>query len=236
MYARIQIALFICLFTTGISTVSANDNSTWIPKVFFSLFGGVAGAPISGKIVDYETGKPIAGVSVFAHWDKTSWHGSIIGVVAAVEAITDEKGRYVLPEWGPLMSSVSDRDLMEYPQIHLFKFGYHPLTVRERALVISGPREIERMSLNSSWEGKTLELKSVKNQGHEYAKTVSSKMGDLDRVMLKKEGPCYWVHYPKTISAFMTARREFEKNTLGTYLRKYLSDYDELSKRKCNKK
>src|SRR5689334_6350161 len=58
---------------------------------------------IEGWVVDSETGKPIEGVVVVAHWQLQGGFegGTPLRELKIFEAVTDHSGHYSFPAWGP---------------------------------------------------------------------------------------------------------------------------------------
>jgi hypothetical protein len=130
--------------------------------------------PIEAWVVDAETGQPLEGVIVVAHWklegtglywDTEKWElagsihqGHTVGALQVFEAVTDHNGRFFFPAWGPLKARngiLTDSD----PALLLFKGGYEykPLS---NSLGTGGiDRERVRSTRRwSNWNGKTIEL------------------------------------------------------------------------------
>jgi hypothetical protein len=89
--------------------------------------GGAEGAgPWKGQIIDRETAQPIAGAVVLAIWTVRSW-GEIHPhdeFHSAVEVVSDEHGRFVIPE----QTAVPTKPLtaIRGPEIVIFRGGYGP--------------------------------------------------------------------------------------------------------------
>ena len=68
------------------------------------LPGAYQAEPIEGWVVDAETGKPLEGVNIAASWELMSGGMAVIpvGSIMLMETVTDVKGRYAFPAWGPL--------------------------------------------------------------------------------------------------------------------------------------
>jgi len=82
---------------------------------------------IKGTITDANTKTPIEGVIVTASWIQTgiTGHGQVTLKVS--ETVTDKKGEYTLPGWGPkVYFDVLDRN---QPVVRFFKQGYVPLII-----------------------------------------------------------------------------------------------------------
>src|SRR5258708_40037237 len=79
-----------------------------------------------GWVADAETGKPIEGVIVVAHWRITGGleGGTPINELKILETVTDESGRYSFPAWGPklaFLSGIFGSLGSESPEILMFK-------------------------------------------------------------------------------------------------------------------
>ena len=83
-----------------------------------------AAGPWKGQVVDRDTGKPIAGAVVVMIWEERS-----PGVIhpedevhTAVEVVTDDDGRFVIPEHSPTARKVFGR--IREPYLKIFRRGY----------------------------------------------------------------------------------------------------------------
>ena len=82
--------------------------------------------PIEAWVVDAETNQPIEGAIVVAHWELKGGleGGNVMGQVMVMEAVTDDKGKFNFPAWGPKWhigwGGLGDSD----PELLLFKSGY----------------------------------------------------------------------------------------------------------------
>lgn len=100
-----------------------------------SLLSGWAGAqatfsakPITGKVVDAETGEPLPGVIVVAQWKiDRRFVGDAKALLNVLETVSDEKGAYSFPAWGPItLPPLADFGKGEDPRVAYFKSGYWP--------------------------------------------------------------------------------------------------------------
>ena len=75
----------------------------WV--IFFRLPYAYSAAPITGRVVDAQSGHPLTGAVVMAIWELRKgfgMEGSITsGTLQVMEVLTDEGGRFELPAWGP---------------------------------------------------------------------------------------------------------------------------------------
>jgi hypothetical protein len=106
------------------------------------LFGNSANAQltftadaINGKVVDEETGAPLAGVIIVAKWTiEASFVGYDSELLNVLETVTDKDGHYGFPAWGPklLPRTSYPFSLSELfgkgddPYVVYFKSGYWP--------------------------------------------------------------------------------------------------------------
>ncbi len=77
--------------------------------------------PHRGKAIDYGTKEPIEGVVVLGEWSTTicTVAGAVSNFYDLREAVSDEKGEFIIPRMGPrIMSSLLPMDTM------IFKAGY----------------------------------------------------------------------------------------------------------------
>lgn len=118
---------------------------------------------IRGRVVDAETGAPVAGAVVVARW-VLFWpgpaHGGHGGALNTVEVTTDKDGMYSIPSWGPRPSPpIAYLDYMD-PEIRLFKSNYYPEILSNTVVIEHRSRSWVR---SSEWDGKTIPLKPFKN-------------------------------------------------------------------------
>lgn len=125
------------------------------------------GAPIEGWVVDAQTKQPLEGVIVVVMWELEhgGFHPGQAGALFRKEAVTDAKGRYEFPAWGPMKAKQGFvRD--STPYIAFFKQGYKPQQVRN-------PGHAERQRVpkvwHSVWDGKTVALERFEGTLGDYA-------------------------------------------------------------------
>jgi hypothetical protein len=178
----------------------------------------VGGSPIylakgvHGRVVDAETGRPLAGVVVVARWPKYGGllHPTTLGYFALQEAVSDADGRYAIPGWGPRLRGrgTPERDR---PRLWFFKAGYVNFT----------PNNVFRGSpwdvvLRSDWDGKTVELQRRRDSVRSvegWDPTVRDFDGYLD--MLEMRGIDVRKVLPKAVAALQQAKSAPPPNELG---------------------
>ena len=181
------------------------------------LFGGctiLPGAyqaePIEGWVVDAETGKPLDGVNIAASWDLTASNGYAtfwVGPIMLMEAVTDAKGRYAFPAWGPLPADHGSLR-KESPKLAFFKTGY------------GGERRINneiqpRRAQRSDWNGKTIKLELFKGSFKEYAAHLNLWVLGLDGFRHEK---CDWKKMPQMILSLTELRQSFRAQKISSGL------------------
>lgn len=135
-------------------------------------------APITGQVIDKETGKSLEGVHVAVYWqlyDESNILGGLGGrvatdVIGVSETITDKDGYYHIPGWGPEV--VSGNYLgEESPMIGFYKSGYKfrqlynsNMTLLVTKDYISEKHEYSKQETEkgdvytSTWDGVVIEL------------------------------------------------------------------------------
>jgi hypothetical protein len=188
------------------------------------LMGGCASLsaePVSARVVDKDTGEPIAGVVVVAYWGlhRGSFTGDALpcGAAGVEEAVTDQDGTFDIPGWGPISSSC---DMMSsQPLLILFKPGYDPKAVNNPTY------SIETVSVSRSvWNGKTLELPKYPDMDLRKATSPSyaSEFGGLNNHLLNfiadYPGECYWKKVPNMLRALKAQQKLFNEagNPIGS--------------------
>jgi hypothetical protein len=166
--------------------------------------------PITATVVDAETWEPLEGVNVVAEWalHGPTWRG--MGHLELMEAVTDKKGHFHIPGWGPKAvpshlprgTRLGNID----PGLYFFKSGY-----RVRALDNSR-RQPERLNpwndipvRYSDWDGKLIWLEKFKGSLEEYGKYI------YDPAEYAGSGiPCPWKKTPRLYAALIKERERFD--------------------------
>ena len=185
------------------------------------LFGGctiLPGAyqaePIEGWVVDAETGKPLEGVNIAASWELMASGGFStipVGSIMLMEAVTDVRGRYAFPAWGPLPRNQGVL-MEESPRLAFFKTGYRGAS---RINSYLEPRHGDRTQ-RSDWNGKTIKLESFKGSFKEYADHLNVWVGNLDS--FRDDGPCGWKKMPQMILAMTKLSQSFRAQKMSSGL------------------
>ena len=184
-----------------------------------SCFALYFSEPITGWVVDADTGKPLEGVIVTANWAVNE--GNLAGTnsggqIQIMETVTDLAGRYHFPAWGPkpLPPKKNGWWVDQYignedPGLMFFKNGYR-LDTRSNALVSERNTSSIR---RSDWNGKTIKLKLIGANEKEYVEDLSRARGMLS-FALSADG-CEWEKIPRMLAALLKETEKFRKP--GTY-------------------
>jgi hypothetical protein len=87
---------------------------------------------IDGRVVDEDTGAPIADAVVLVNWQIKGMEGYPQGQLAIFERVIDAQGRFHIPAWGPKRPPVGTTVNATDPTVRVFKNGYEPLVaIRE---------------------------------------------------------------------------------------------------------
>ena len=190
--------------------------------------------PIEAWIVDDQTGKPIEGVNVVAHWELEREVATLVPTMPfgndprgplqlqIMETVTDANGRFYFPAWGPLsaplMAYLKDRD----PELVFFKEGYIP---SERVgghdpydfdPSVSGTRQ--------SWaNGKTFKLKKFEGDMNTdagmkaYAYAIETHPVSFF-FYIKIGHTCDWTRTPRMFGTVVKLKQEFRAKLIPSSL------------------
>jgi hypothetical protein len=169
-------------------------------------------AEIRGWVVDAETKRPLEGVHVVAQWILrtgllSSQHVQRLKIL---ETVTDHKGEYYFPAWGPEpRPPLSVLEWGDDPILRFFKPGYKP----GGAVNYSPPpdNDAEMAQRVSRWHGKTITLEPFRGTQERWALSLSGlqvglgwghETGDLVR-----RADDNWKHMPRMVLAIVEQRR-----------------------------
>jgi len=169
--------------------------------------------PIEAWVVDAETTQPIEGVVVTANWELeegTVGGNRPAGQIMVMETVTDNKGRFYFPAWGPKstpltipMPLTSEPHLVNRdPHLLFFKSGYKWLGLENNFVVNYNKSSLRK----SEWNEKTIKMERFTGNLKEYAR-------HLDFFHLRfAEEDCNWKSIPKMILAVDKQYQLFRKN------------------------
>ncbi len=176
-------------------------------------------APIHGRVVDAETKEPLEGVHVVAQWILQTGllHGQHTTRLHIMETVTDPRGAYHFPGWGPKPRPfLSSLDVFD-PMLTFFKPGHVPLDRTNFHPPQTGTLR------TSVWDGKTIELQPFRGTPREWLRYLRHMQGRLAWGQVVGEVPQqvndYWKHFPRAILAVLK-----ERERIAPDLRPYVSD------------
>ncbi len=113
-----------------------------LTMLLLSGCGGLYSArPITGMLVDADTGEPLPGVIIVAQW-KINEHfvGYERALLKVIETTSTKNGSYHFPGWGPMaLPFLADFSDGEDPYVIYFKPGYWPNSMKNE-LALSNDR------------------------------------------------------------------------------------------------
>jgi hypothetical protein len=179
-------------------------------------------ASITAKVVDAESGQPVAGVYVVAHWQLYGGleGGNDLGAVMVLETQTDNSGQFQFPAWGPKQVSMPSgvysnaRVKNGAPAMLFFKSGY-----ASQRVLNYGNSELAPGNMRSDWDGKVIKLEPFHGNSAQYAKSLSDLSSYLESSTAGSGGckagepcpsRCQWQHTPNMIRAIGRQFKSFE--------------------------
>lgn len=164
--------------------------------------------PISGRVVDKATGEPIEGAVVVAAWIPMGGleGGNPDGIVQLLEGVTNAKGEYFIPGWGPRPYLGWGRIRSSSPQLLFFKYGFNPKLEGElNYLTTNAPSH-----MTSSRAGQQIGLDRASLPISEYAGRLIS----IDSYVLNPlldSGGCLWKQVPNLLAAVDRGHRALKE-------------------------
>lgn len=199
----------------------ADRNSAILPAEYWQNLAQSLGVPpvysaaaIEAWVVDADTGQPLEGVIVTANWelDRLIFRGYPVGQMMVMETVTDAKGRFYFPAWGPRPRPLDG--LLDYqdPQLLLFKSGYEFARVTNTA---NAPLNTSPLR-EPHWNGKIIKLKKFTGSLPEYSKKVAF----LDELLefAFRHHDCSWKHVPQMLTAIHQERLRLDEKGIPSNL------------------
>lgn len=166
------------------------------------------GAAIEGWVVDAQTKQPLEDVIVVVMWelDRGGFHPGQAGALFRKEAVTDNKGRFAFPEWGPMKA---ERGFMRdaTPYIALYKRGYKTAQLRNQNYK---ERQPVGGVWHSEWNGETVELARYEGGLREYHNELSAM-----RFLYGTFSRCEWEQMPRLTARLLELGDECRKQELS---------------------
>lgn len=191
----------------AVMMVAAAAGLVALPRAGWSQPDAYSAAPIHGSVVDAKTQQPLAGVHVVAQWILNTgmfFHSERIQRLHILETMTDEKGEYQIPGWGPKPRPPLSRLETADPRLTFFKPGYRPL---DR----SNNDPHDRPLRTSRWDGKAIPLEPFSGTPEDWSMALKSLQIGLawaDPLPGPVGNPNdYWRFYPRIVVAVLEQRR-----------------------------
>lgn len=178
---------------------------------------------IEARVVDAETGKPLGGVIVALNWELVDSSRLPAGQLTVAETVTDEKGQFSFPAWGPKALPPNSGMDQKAPRLLLFKEGF-----QYRRLTNPAAAGASRSSvLDAVWNGKTIEMWRLPEDvvvrlgpGRVVSKRSLSFNGLSFSLGWAYRGrDCEWKQAPRMLTAIHRVRLEFDRQGLHTDLK-----------------
>lgn len=164
-----------------------------------------SGAEIRARVVDAETRQPLEGVFVVARWDLDQTLSREKKPLHATETVTDAKGEFYFPPWGPKPRPAFTRLWGGDPRVFFFKPPYEPLTDGNPTAPDDSPVRVSHL------HGKTIGMKPFRGTPDQWTSLLSVAQTILQWGAGSHDFPYgvndHWKHYPRTVLAILAERR-----------------------------
>ena len=155
---------------------------------------------IEAWVVDEQTGQPLEGVVVVADWllmRGTFGGRSLQGPFMILESVSDAKGRFHFPAWGPRANRTLGFMDHEDPELWFFKPGYQMTRLTNNYTADYRTKPSKR---RSDWNSKVIRLKRFEGGGEEYAKHIALS-GESLMYRLTRTEDCAITRIPQLAAA-----------------------------------
>lgn len=190
--------------------------------IMFAVFGlsgcalGLAplsADPIDSRVVDLDSGAPIEGAVVLAHWELHS--GSLsgdslpCGSANVEDTVTDKDGKFHIPGWGPTMPGCGGEMRQGSPQLYVFKPGYYSVDVPNG---IPDTRSVA--TTHNAWRDEPLALQKIhdidpaKGEADEW-KSIHSLEVSMTLFIEDMPVQCNWKKAPNMLRALALQRQAY---------------------------
>lgn len=163
-----------------------------------------------------------------AHWKLESTSRLIphqtneAGSLVILEAVTDAKGRFYFPAWGPKLhlgaGDLGDSD----PELILFKSGYKYLRLSNSRYLrpkkysdVGKPSGTESKPSGSKrisfWNGEAITLEPFKGATTEQFKVLMDFSRNIESFTVRQLEPCNWLQIPRTLKVMTRERVRLER-------------------------
>jgi len=215
---RVLVLMLGCgLLLAGPLTAAAMEGDALSPlQQSWNLPPTYSAAAIESEVRDENTAQPLAGVIVVANWELQTWtEAAPLGHVMVMETVTDARGRFTFPAWGPKPRQPPEGYILyKGPQLLLFKSGYRPLTLHNRE------ESEENLNTNpvhySNWSGRIIRLKPFRKREDGYARHIGALTDLVEFAFFRPD--CSWQHLPRLLVALDHELQQIRKNWIAVAL------------------
>jgi hypothetical protein len=168
---------------------------------------------IDAWVFDAETGQPLEGVVVVVSWGlrQGGFHPAGAGWLQVMETVTDAKGHFAFPAWGP-KSRPAGMYLFDDPRLYFFKHDY-------RYAIAGNSWPTMKPNLNSlrcfEKNGLPIQMKKFTGSLEEYAQHLSLLDSLLNPAF---EQNCFWKQIPHMLVAMHLEAQRFREKKIHTSL------------------
>jgi hypothetical protein len=118
MQKRARLPLYFAVCLVALAAIESLCPFVWILT------------PVYGRVIDRDSGQPVANAAVSASWSLQSWEGSVIGYLYRGKTVTDSDGGFRIEVWGLKFHFSQGRVIRTQPKIQVIAEGYLPEEAR----------------------------------------------------------------------------------------------------------
>jgi hypothetical protein len=161
---------------------------TVYPFVWFSM-------PISGTVVETQSGRGVAGATVAFTWMLTGLEGAPVRHLYVAEAITDREGRFSLGAWGPRLAFGDGRLRADEPKVVVLADDHTPRLVFRRLASGTAPLILTYGYVRST----PIALTPASSNDGQLEQAYWSVLTSLNVAYLARS--CEWKKLPRTFES-----------------------------------
>jgi hypothetical protein len=180
--------------------------------------------PLAARVVDDESGAPLAGVIVVAQWKLVrevvpgAMQKAYGDTMRIEETETDADGRFAFAGWGPVPRPAGFHLEHQDPQLLLFKAGHYPRRVENEPRA----KPVQSAERASQWDGATIRLRRFTGKPQAFVAQngrfrdevqvdgtlvdLAFRVGGLQTELGWSRGTDDWKRYPRMAVALANER------------------------------